>query len=189
MILRRRLGVKPTDSARVFAEEQWRLLLEDTLEASMCHLHHCDDLKREYRPSKTAHTVMLSSTLRKMRSEGALLTQERLNTSLLMDNQYKNWRPICDSESVRLLECENYVFSDSVLLLGKKGTPDKGIKRYNDSVNWLSSSSDVRLKTIHGRPFQYHWDITKGITTAKMLPRIKKLIDDKAGGEPKQFPA
>ena len=124
---------------------------------------------------------MLTSTLKRMKSEGALLTQEQMDTSILRD-EYKNWRPICDSESVRLLECENYVFADSVLLLGGKGRPEKWIKRYDTTVDWLSSTSEVRLKTIHGRPFQYHWDITKGITIAQMLPRIKKMIDDIAWG-------
>ena len=124
---------------------------------------------------------------RMLQVERALLTQERLDTSFLTTTQYKDWQPICDAESVRLLECENYVFSDSVLLLGKKGTPEKWIQRYNDTIRWLSSSSDVSLKTVHGQPFKYHWDITKGITTAKMLLRIKKLIEEKAGGGTQAF--
>ena len=178
-----------TASAQNFAEKQWKFLIKDALEASIFHLHDKDDQKREYRQSSGAYSVMLARVLKKMKSDSALLTQEHMNTSILRDD-YKDWCPICDSESIRLFECENYVFSDSVLLLGKRGKPEKWINRYNNTVDWLEKTSGVRLKTIHGRPWQYHWDITKGITTAEILVRIRKMIEEKAGGgEPKRVSA
>ena len=43
------------------------------------------------------------------------------------------------------------------------------------------------MTSIHGKPFKYHWDVESGITTAGMLTKIKKLVDEKAGGDPSSF--
>ena len=91
---------------------------------------------------------------------------------------------------VNLWECDIYLFSDSVLKLGKKksgNAQEKWIAKYEEELKWLPKDSDLRLKTIHGQSFRYHWNVEAGATTADMLKKIKKLVDEKAGGDPSKF--
>ena len=185
-MLRRQLKVDTSASAQFFAEKQWEFLIKDALEAAIFHLHDKEDQKRACWKSTASYSVILSRVLYQMKSDHAL--KGYINTSILKDD-YKAWCPIGDSESIRLFECDNYVFSDSVLLLGKRGKQQTWINKYNTTVDWLAKNSEVRLKTVHGHPWQYHWNINKGFTTAELLARIKELIDEKAGGEPKQASA
>ena len=79
-----------------------------------------------------------------------------------------------------------------MLKLGKnkKGgsAQDRWITKYNDALSWMPKNSDLRIRTIHGQSFRRHWDIEAGATTAGMLKKIKKVVDDKAGGGPEQVP-
>ena len=92
---------------------------------------------------------------------------------------------------VQYLECEIYLLSDSVLKLGKskKGgsAQEKWIAKYNNALGWMPKNSDLRIRTVHGQSFKYHWDVEAGATTAKMLDNIKRLIEDKAGVDPSNF--
>ena len=129
---------------------------------------------------------MVVSAVDKLRAQGDLLLQEIPSPGFLASAEYTQWRPIADKESVDLLECEQYLFSDSVLKLGKKGA-SKWESYYEEAIKWMQKETGLRMRTTHGKPFKYRWDVESGITTAGILPKIKKLIDEKAEGDPSLF--
>ena len=63
---------------------------------------------------------MTASAIQMMQAQGDLQLKEMPDLEFLTTPKHRNWRPICDAETVQILECENYLFSDSVLKLGKK---------------------------------------------------------------------
>ena len=189
--LRQELKISSEASERDFAEAQWYLLLKDALKASMIHLKRGEDFKVGTRNQKDlegqSYANMIASAVKMMKAQGDLKLKEMPDPEFLTTNMHKDWRPICDAETVQFLECENYVFADSVLKLGKTKGASSWVKRYEQALWWLPKESDLRLKTIHGQSFKYHWDVESGATTAGMLIKIKQLVDEKAGGDPSKF--
>ena len=47
---------------------------------------------------------------------------------------------------MHLLECEHFLFSDSVLKIGKKGEAHKWVGKYEEALKWLPKDSDLHLK-------------------------------------------
>ena len=115
------------------------------------------------------------------------MLREMPDQRFLTTTIHTNWRPIADKECVEILECEYYLFSDSVLKLSKKGAAHKWEGHYKAALKWMQKETDLRMNTIHGKPFKYHWDVESGITTAQMLTKVKRLVDEKAGGDPSLF--
>ena len=189
--LRQELRISSEASERDFAEAQWYLLLKDALKASMIHLKRGEDFKVGTRNQKDlegqSYANMIASAVEMMKAQGDLKLKEMPDPEFLTTNMHKDWRPICDAETVQFLECENYVFADSVLKLGKKKGASGWVNRYEQALWWLPKESDLRLKTIHGQSFKYHWDVESGATAAGMLIKIKQLVDEKAGGDPSKF--
>ena len=70
-----------------------------------------------------------------------------------------------------------YVFSDSVLCLGKMGNdPDESWKK---QIQWYSESNYFRkLNRIDGQPFAFRWKILTGFTTAAITKEIQKKIGE-----------
>ena len=106
---------------------------------------------------------MIAAAIEKLRAQGDLMLKQMPNLEFLTTNEHKAWRPICDANTVHILESENYLFSDSVLKLGRKGGTNKWVGRYEETLKWLPKESDLRLKTIHGQSFKYHWEVEPGL--------------------------
>ena len=129
---------------------------------------------------------MVATAIEKLHAQGDLMLQDMPDQQFLTKATHTNYLPIADKECVDILECEYHLFSDSVLKLGKKQPAHKWAGYYKEAITWLHKS-DLRLRTVHGKPFKYHWDVEAGITTAGILRKVKKLIEDKAEGDPSRF--
>ena len=192
--LKQDLRMRPNASEHDFAAAQWDILLRDAAEATFSHLKKGEDLKVGIHSQKNldrqAYANMTATAILNLRRQGDLILNEIPDSLFFTKGDFQKWRPICDAETLNLWECDIYLFSDSVLKLGTKKGGDatqRWVNKYQDGLAWLPKSSDLRLKTIHGQSFRYHWDVEAGATTSGLLKNVKRLVNEKAGGDPSKF--
>ena len=92
-----------------------------------------------------------------------------------------------DEEVISLSHAEVYVFSDSVLCLGKKNQNPTSNTVWKRQLEWFKESSQYRiLDTIDGEPMEFEWHISPGFTTLQLVQEVQKFMNKM--GEPEQFP-
>ena len=102
------------------------------------------------------------------------------------DSSWKHLSLVSDEEVISLSHAKVYVFSDSVLCLGKVNENPQSYHAWEDRLTWFKSSSQYRaLDTIDGEPMELEWNIFPGFTTLELVREVQKLMSRM--GEPAQF--
>ena len=79
-----------------------------------------------------------------------------------------------------------YVFSDSVLCLGKMNQNPTSNTAWERQLDWFKDSSQYRtLDTIDGEPMEFEWNIFPGFTTLQLVQEVKQFMNKM--GESEQF--
>ena len=84
--------------------------------------------------------------------------------------QYSRWMStsLLHSRAYQYSTAKAYVFSDSVLCLGKMG--DDSIKTWKSKIQWYSENNYFReLNRIDGQPMEFEWKIFPGLTSMRIL--------------------
>ena len=69
---------------------------------------------------------------------------------------------------------KNYVFSDSVLCLGKMSENPLSNIVWEDELTWFKSSSQYRaLDTIDGEPVEFEWKNFPGFSTLQLCNKVQ----------------
>ena len=85
-----------------------------------------------------------------------------VNTINWGDSAWKHLSLIGDEEVVSLLRATVYVFSDSLLCLGKMSEKPLSNIVWENKLTWFKSSSQYRtLDTIDGERMEFKWNISK----------------------------
>ena len=91
-----------------------------------------------------------------------------INTMNWEDSSWKYLSLVGDEEVISLLHKKVYVFSDSVLCLGKMNVNPQSVIAWEDRLTWFKSSPEYRaLDKIDGEPMEFEWHIFPGFTTSK----------------------
>ena len=100
-----------------------------------------------------------------------------VNTINRGDSAWKHLSLIGGEEVVSLSRARVYVFSNSVLCLGKKReNPLSNIVR-EDKLTWFKSSLQYRtLDTFVGEPMEFEWYIFPGFTTFELVREVQKFM-------------
>ena len=70
-----------------------------------------------------------------------------------------------------------YVFSDSVLCLGKVNESPKSNIAWEDRLKWFKRSPEYRaLDRIDGEPMEFEWNIFPGFTTLELCTEVQELL-------------
>ena len=90
-------------------------------------------------------------------------------------------------EVVSLLHTKVYVFSDSVLCLGKMNENPQSNTVWEEKLTWFKSSSEYRaLDTIDGEPMEFEWNILPGFTTLQLCNKVQEFLS-KMSIQPEDF--
>ena len=82
-----------------------------------------------------------------------------------------------DEEVISLLQTKVYVFSDSVLCLGKMNENPPSNIAWEDRLTWFKSSPQYRdLDKIDGEPMEFEWNILPGFTTLQLSHNVHELL-------------
>ena len=78
---------------------------------------------------------------------------------------------------VSLLHAKVYVFSDSVLCLGKVNQNPTSKFAWEDRLTWFKSSPECRaLDKIDGEPMEFEWNIFPGFTTLQVCSKVQEFL-------------
>ena len=81
-----------------------------------------------------------------------------------------------DEEVISLPHAKVYVFSDSVLCLGKMNQNPISNTAWEEKSSWFKSSSQKRIfDTIDGEPMEFEWNIFPGFTTLQLVQEVQKV--------------
>ena len=70
-----------------------------------------------------------------------------------------------------------YVFSDSVLCLGKMNENPQSNVAWEDRLTWFKSSPEYRaLDRIDGEPLELEWNIFQGFNKLQLSQEVKELL-------------
>ena len=84
---------------------------------------------------------------------------------------------IGDERIINLQRTKVYVFSDSVLCLGKIFENPQSNDAWEQRLGWLKFSSKYRnFDRIDGEPMEFEWNILPGFNTLQLSEEVKSLL-------------
>ena len=102
------------------------------------------------------------------------------------DYSWKYLSLIGDERVINLQRTKVYVFSDSVLCLGKILENPQSNDAWEQRLGWLNTSQNYRnFDRIDGEPMEFEWNIFPGFTTLEFVREVQKFMNKM--GEPEQF--
>ena len=102
------------------------------------------------------------------------------------DSPWKQFSLVNDEEVIILSHAKVYVFSDSVLCLGKMNQNPTSNTVWEQQLDWFKDSSQYRtLDTIDGEPMEFEWNIFPGFTTMQLVQEVQKFTNKMS--DPDQF--
>ena len=109
-----------------------------------------------------------------------------MSTSDWEDSSWKHLSLVSDEEVISLSHAKVYVFSDSVLCLGKMNQNPLSSVVWEDKLTLFKSSSQHRaLEKIGGEPMEFEWNIFPGFTTLHLCHKVQKFMNKMS--DPDQF--
>ena len=83
---------------------------------------------------------------------------------------------VSDEEVISLSHAKVYVFSDSVLCLGKVNQNTTSNAVWEEKLSWFKDSPQYRtLDTIDGEPMEFEWNIFPGFTTLQLISKVQEF--------------
>ena len=93
------------------------------------------------------------------------------------DSSWKYLSLIGDEQVISLQRTKVYVFSDSVLCLGKVNENPQSNIAWEDRLTWFKSSKEYRvLDRIDGEPVEFEWNIFPGFNTLQLSHKVQELL-------------
>ena len=100
-----------------------------------------------------------------------------ISTINFVDYSWKYLSLSGDEQVISLLDTKVYVFSDSVLRLGKIHENPQSNTVWEDKLTWFKSSPQYRtLDRIDGEPMEFEWNIFPGFTTLQLCHKVQELL-------------
>ena len=165
----------------------WGMFMSSTLEASVF-------MGKDY--SENLHSIKTTGnnlTMKQMVgiSEKLITGQsDEIYGISTINWEHSSWKYLSlvgDEEVISLLHTKVYVFSDSVLCLGKMNENPQSNTVWEDKLTWFKSSSEYRtLDTIDGEPVEFEWNIFPGFTTLQLCSKVQELLS-RLSVEPEKF--
>ena len=104
----------------------------------------------------------------------------------LQSSPWKQVSLVNDEEVTSLSHAKVYVFSDSVLCLGKMNQNPISNTVWERQLEWFKDSSQYRtLETIDGERMEFEWNIFQGFSTLELVREVQKFMSNME--EPEQF--
>ena len=167
----------------------WRMFISSTLEESVFMGKVYSDILHSIKKTRNDHTLKQMFDI----SEKLIVGQSDeicgVNTIDWVASSWKHLSLIGDEQVIRLSHAKVYVFSDSVLCLGKMNQNPTPNSAWEDKLTWFKSSSQHRtLDTIDGEPVEFEWNIFPGFTTLQLCYKVQEFMS-KMSETPEDFTA
>ena len=147
---------------------------------------------KNYQSNRNSIANTTDLTLKQMFDMSARLVSEEDEISGLETIGWKNqsWKYLSligDERIINLQRTKVYVFSDSVLCLGKIQQNPESNKAWEQRLGWIKSSQSYRnFDRIDGEPTEFEWNIFPGLDTLQLCDKVKSLLS-RLGETPENF--
>ena len=155
----------------------WRMFMSSTLQASVF-------MGKNY--SDNWHSIKNTGkdlTVKQVFDRSEKLVPEQsdeiygVKTINWEDSSWKYLSLIGDEQVISLQRTKVYVFSDSVLCLGKMNENPQSNIAWEERLEWFKSSQEyIVLDRIDGEPMELEWNIFPGFTTLQLSQEVKDLL-------------
>ena len=93
------------------------------------------------------------------------------------DSSWKYLSLIGDEQVISLQRTKVYVFSDTVLCLGKMNENPQSNYAWEGRFMWFKSSQENKAwDKIDGEPMEFEWNIFPGFTTLRLCTKVQELL-------------
>ena len=186
--LRKMLHRSPEDSMQDIDKRSmiWRKFMSLTVEASVFMGKNYSD--KLYSIKNTGENLTLKQMFEI--SEQLILEQSDdifgVAQISLESSPWKQLSLVNLEQVISLSHAKVYVFSDSLLCLGKVNQNPTSNTAWERQLDWFKDSSQYRtLDTIDGEPMELEWNIFPGFTTLELVREVQTFMSKM--GEPEQF--
>ena len=131
-------------------------------------------------------------TLKQMFDISAKLVaeQDEISNLATIGRDKPSWKYLSlidDERVINLQRAKVYVFSDSVLCLGKIHQNPDANEAWKKRIEWITTSQSYRdYDGISGEPTEFEWNIFPGFTTLQRYGKVKDLLSS-LGETPEKF--
>ena len=140
------------------------------------------------------NSIMISTdlSLKKMFDITAKLVgeQEEINNADKIHWEKHSWKHLSligDETVINLQRAKVYVFSDSVLCLGRVHQHPESNKAWKERTEWITTDKSCRdYDGINGEPTEFEWNIFPGFTTLQLCGKVTDLLS-RWGEAPETF--
>ena len=102
------------------------------------------------------------------------------------DSPWRQLSLVNDEVVISPSHAKVYVFSDSLLCLGKVNQNPASNAVLEEQLRWFKDSPQYRtLDTIDGEPMEFEWNIFPGFTTLQLVDKVQEFMNKM--GDPAQF--
>ena len=154
----------------------WGIFMSSTLQASVSMGKNCTEILHSIK--NTGKDL----TLKQMFDISEKLITEQsdeicgVNTIYWEDSSWNYLSLVGNEEVISLLHTKDYVFSDSVLCLGKMNENPQSNYAWEDRLTWFKRSPEYRaLDKIDAEPMEFEWHIFPGFTTLHLCDKVQEL--------------
>ena len=147
---------------------------------------------KEFQNNQNSIVNTADLTLKQMFVISAKLVEEQdeisgLETIGWEKHSWKYLSLIGDERIINLQRAKVYVFSDSVLCLGRIHQNPESNKAWEQRIGWITSSQSYRdFDGISGEPTEFEWNIFTGFDTLQLYGKVKDLLS-RLGETPENF--
>ena len=154
----------------------WRMFMSSTLQASVFKGKNYSDNWHSIKNTKDLTMKQMFDISEKLVSEQSdeIYGVKTIN---LGDSSWKHLSLIGDEQVISLQRTKVYVFSDSVLCLGKINENPQSNYAWKQRFECFKSSPEYRnLDRIDGEPIEFEWNILQGFTTLQLSQEVQELL-------------
>ena len=137
---------------------------------------------KNFQDNQTSFVNTTDLTLKKMFDISGKLVGEQNEISNVDTIHWEklSWKYLSligDETIINLQRAKVYVFSDSVLCLGKIHQHPKANESWKDRIEWITTSQSCRdYDGINGEPTEFEWNIFPGFDTLQLYGKVKDLL-------------
>ena len=153
----------------------WRVFMAATMNAATF-------VGKNFQDNQNSIMNTSDLTLKKMFDISAKLVSEQDEISNvdkihLEKNSWKNLSLIGDETVINLQRTKVYVFSDSVLCLGRVHPHPMSIEAWKEKRGWIITDTSYKdFDGINGDPTEFEWNIFQGFTTLQLCSKVTDLL-------------
>ena len=163
----------------------WRMFMAATMNAATF-------MGKNFLDNQNSIMNSTDLTLKKMFDISAKLVgeQEEINNVDKIHWEKHSWKHLSligDETVINLQRAKVYVFSDSVLCLGKVHQHPESNEAWKKRIEWIVTDKSYRdYDGINGEPTEFEWNIFPGVTTLQLCGKVTDLLS-RLGETPETF--